>query len=331
MLKIEDVAKYAGVSVSTVSRVINGNYRVTTAKYKKVKNAIEELGYISPKMQSEYRQKQILIISTTINRDIISCMEDSAGKYNMSTLYKYIPESEVDIEALPLDSAKFDGIIIIDALATVDTYRMLRNICPVVLCRVQYDCPDTISVSVDDERVAYDITSHFINKGKRNIALICDIDRSFSSDTTNLIKLEDRKRIMNGYYLALLNYKIPIRDELIIIANDFGESNFAETRFRELLYESETCPDAVFSSSIPLAEKLANIAKDCGKQVPGEIDFASCGGIFSNLKIPGMLYAGQPLDRLADVTIQTLKSIMEGELPADRQHNVYIEHMLTTL
>ncbi len=34
----------------------------------------------------------------------------------------------------------------------------------VVLCRVQYDCPDTISVSVDDERVAYDITSHFINK-----------------------------------------------------------------------------------------------------------------------------------------------------------------------
>jgi len=325
MVRIEDVARHAGVSIATVSRVINGNYRVSTAKYNKVLKAIEELGYKSTKLQSENRQKQILIISSLINEDMIRCFEDSASKLNLSTLYKYIPESEVDIDMLPSKS-DFDGIIILDALVTAETYEKLKKLCPVVLCRVQYNYPDTVSVSVDDELVAYDITSYFIKKGKRNIALVCDMDRSISSGTTNLIRLADRKRILNGYYLAHIDNGLPIRSDLIIYADDFVESNLVESRFRELLADPEICPDAVFSASIAFALDLMEIAKSCGKQMPRDIEFATCGGMFSHLELPGITYAGQPLDRLADVSVQTLNSMMKGELPADRQHHIYIEH-----
>jgi LacI family transcriptional regulator len=325
MVTIDDVAKHAGVSIATVSRVINGSYRILTTKYEKVLKAMDELGYKSSKRQ--FDNKQILIISSMINEQFIKYFEDSAGKYNLSTLYKYIPESDISLDNLP-NKNDYDGVIILDAAATEDTYEKLRSICPVVLCRVQYNYPNTISVSVDDEQAAYDVTSYFIKKGRRKIAMICDIDRSFSSDSTNHIKLRDRQRLLNGYYLALLENDIPIDPELIATSDDFAESRLVEEMFRKLFSDPERCPDAVFSGSIVLAFRLSDIAKECGKRVPEDIAFGTCGGIFDYQTSPHMTYAGQPLDRLADITVQTLNSIMKGEIPADKQHHIYIEHIL---
>ena len=325
MITIDDVAKLAGTSIATVSRVVNGNYRIPTLKYEKVLKAMDELGYRPQKKQLD--NKQILIISTIINERFIRCFEDSASRCNCSTLYKYIGDSDVNLDNLPSKN-DFDGIIIIDALATEETYDKLRSVCPVVLCRVQYDFPNTVSVSVDDEQIAYDVVSYFIKKGRRRVAMFCDIDRNYTNGLTNHIQLGDRKRLIQGYYLALMEHGIPVEPELILTADDFEGSESAEEKFRKLFSDPEKCPDAVFSGSLAFAMTLSDIAKECGKQVPGDIAFGTCGGIFTDPPFPELTYAGQPLDRLADVTVQTLCSIVKGEIPPDKQHHIYIEHML---
>lgn len=326
MVKIDDVAKHAGVSIATVSRVINGSYRISTTKYEKVLRSMEELGYKSPKMQQS-ENKQILIISSLINEKTIKYFEDSASKNNCYTLYKYIPDSDISLESLP-NKSEFDGIIILDALINEANYEKLRSICPVVLCRVQYEYQNTISVSVDDELVAYDVTSYFIEKGRCKIAMICDIDRSFSAGSADLIRLGDRKRLLHGYYLSLLEHEVPIDPALVVTSDDYAESHLVEDKFRKLFSDPDLCPDAVFSGSILLAMTLMRIAKECGRRVPEDIAFGTCGGIFNDQTVPGLTYAGQPLDRLADITVQTLCSIMKGDIPSDKQHHIYIEHVL---
>lgn len=322
MPTLEDVAKKAGVSTATVSRVINGNVRTTTRNHELVRKAVEEIGYNSSKRVLD--RKTILVINMVLGNHMVQALENSAGKYNCTTAYKFVMSSDINPDDIPFHD-DLDGIIICNSLASEENYRRLRSICPIVLCRVLFDYPNTISVSIDDEQASYDLTTYLIEKGRRNIAMLCDITQSYSGEETVNYKLLDRGKQLRGYIRALEEHGLPV-DKDLIMTTDFDDFFTDMSEFIGYVIKIGKCPDAVVSTIPAIAEIRAEFRKH-DKKVPDDVAVATFAG--GSLPMDDdIVYIEIPESQIADITMHSMLSAINGDLPPNNKISVNIAHVL---
>ncbi len=180
---VKDVAKAAGVSIATVSRVLNKNYFVSKELEQKVTNAIKQLNYYPNSVARSLKNKNTLTIGflvsdisnsyfTTISRAI----EDVIQQHNYSLIVcsnDSKPEKEYTYLKLLLEK-KVDGIIINTTGKNDDFIADISEKVPIVLCGRKVNAPNFIGDFVDSDNVSgsYDLTSHLIKLGHRKIGLI---------------------------------------------------------------------------------------------------------------------------------------------------------------
>ena len=324
MVTVIDVAKKAGVSVATVSRVLNSNYIVTKEKRDKVLKAIEELGYVpktTVRTEKNSEKKVIVVLAAAIIHDIIAGIQDFGVQHGYEIMISYhASEAKSSQPWSFLPKGQLGGLIILNMLFNEQELQEISDTVPVVQCSQYTSIPNAYAVTVDDENAAYHAVSHLIETGKRKIAFVgMGIEEGEGCISTNFSK--DR---LIGYRRALEDNGITFNPKLVKYSDNSYESG-AQSAIK--LLEQQIPFDSVFCVTDNLAVACLNTFKEAGYRIPEDI--AVCG--FDNQEIsemtnPKLTTVDQPFYEIGYESMRMLESIIKCEISTGRR--VLIEHKL---
>jgi LacI family transcriptional regulator len=239
---IYDVARAAGVSAATVSRVLNDHKGVDPELAERVRLHSERLGYERNEVARNLRRKTTslwaAIVSDVANpffTSVVRGIEDVASSAGYSVV---LCNSDEDIDKenryiAAAVAARMGGVIISPALEDrTDIAPLLRNRIPVVSVDRRLSTAEVDTVLVDNREGAYAATAHLVELGYRRIACI-----------TGPRTIRTAVERVDGYRAALRHFKVPVRNELIRYS-DYRHAG-GNAAMLALLAAPEP-PDAVF-------------------------------------------------------------------------------------
>lgn len=211
---VKDVAKAAGVSAATVSRVVNDDPRISDKTREKVLRSIENLGYkLNSIARSLKTNKSYTIgfISPEIPNDffmsIAKGVEDECRKHGYNIIICNSNESiEEEIDRIHLLGQKcVDGIILIPATAEGAHYAQIKDMnVPVVLADRLVKDFEADAVLVDNINGSYSAVEYLISQGERRIGFI-------GGD----VRITSAGERYEGYRRALADYRIPLEEDIV--------------------------------------------------------------------------------------------------------------------
>ena len=266
MISIQDIAKESGVSVATVSRIINSSNRVRPETERKVREIMKKYNYHPNSSARNLRKMEtnvvFILMSTIVNpflAKVVKGIEDASFELGYHTMIcNTYDNTERDTRYLDLVKKRFaDGVIIIGSNLKPQELRKTVGNIPIVQCSEYVVDVGIPRVSIDNKKAAYEATEHLIKKGKRKIVHIT-VENNYISTKLRL----------EGYKKALADNGIPFDPELIVTGN-YGFRN-ANSVMDEFFDSGKSC-DAVFAISDRMAAGAIRSAKCHGLKVPDDI------------------------------------------------------------
>ena len=310
MSTINDVARRAGVSVVTVSRVLNGATHVNPATRASVERAIAELSYVPNVVARSLRSKRTRTLGllvpditnafwTTLARGV----EDSAQGRGYSVFLCNTDENPAKQQHYlrAVLSQRVDGVIIAPYDSDADNLVPLRskNVpCVVVDRRVRGWEVDT--VCADSVAGARALTQHLISLGHRRIAIL--------SGPAHTSTAEDR---VVGYCMALSEANIPL-DSRLIRRGEFRA--LSGERLTHQLLDEGLEVSAIFAANNAMARGVMDALEKRGLRIPEDIALV-CFDDFSDLSsvFPFLTVVAQPAYDMGTNAAQLLFSHLDNE------------------
>ena len=310
MTTISDVARRAGVSTVTVSRVINGGSNVKPATRDKVQQAIEEMHYLPNVAARSLRSKRTYTLAllvpditnsfwTTVARGI----EDEAQNGGYSVLLCNTdedPAKQLRYQDVII-SQRVDGVIITPYDSDARNLARLRDRkIPIVVIDRRIDGWDVDTVSSDSVAGAQTLVKHLIGLGHQRIAVI--------SGPSSTSTAHDR---VTGYRIALVEAGIPI-DAGLIKLGEFKALSGEELTY-QLLAETPR-PTAIFAANNAIAIGVIKAAEKRGLRIPQDLALV-CFDDLPNLSLvlPFLTVVVQPAYEIGVRAAQLLLSRIEGQ------------------
>ncbi len=272
-LTLEDVARQAGVSRSTVSRVVNDHPNVRPDVRRRVLEVIQSTGYHPNEAARTLASQRSRTIGLILPHSVSFFFTDpyyphltkgiaQGCNHNDYTLALFLVGSLEDEEKIfPRVSRKglLDGVIVQSGHHGDQGIigRMVDANIPLVVVGRPFRSDNVSYIDVDNVNAAYNAVSHLVRAGRRRIATI-------TGPTTSTVGI-DRKM---GYQRALIDRGRKI-DEALIKEGDFTEAG-GYYAMQQLL---PLKPDAVFAASDIMAYGAMRAAKDAGCRIPEDIAF----------------------------------------------------------
>ncbi len=264
MATIKEVAQLAGVSVATVSRVLNRKTEVSPELESRVRLAVEELNYhphrVARSLRVQTGQIVGLIISDIQNfffTAVVRGVEDVAYEHGYTLLLCNSDEHR-EKERLYIDTMLAENVagVIITPVAETDNYchALLANGVPVVAMDRRMRDLDVDTVIINNVEGAYEATRHLIRLGHRRIGFIGG----------PLCTTTGRERI-EGYRKALAEHGMPV-DLALIKISDFKQGGGYQST-RELL-EMDASPTAIFAGNNLMTLGALNAIHEKNLRVP---------------------------------------------------------------
>ncbi len=303
---LNDIAKAAGVSVSTVSRVVNNKtekYRISNKTKKLVIETAKKLNYRPNELARGLRLKKThtigLIVPDIANpffSQVTRIIQTKAYQLGYSLIVCNTDENvETEIAQIELLRSKgIDGFILMPVGSDSDHIKKLLNSnFPIVLLDRCFDELRTNSVVVDNYKAAYNATEYLLKNGHRKIAIIQGIPRTYTSNAR-----------LNGYLDALKSFNVKI-DEQYIVGKDFRRENgYIETK---LLLNLEKPPTAIFTTSDLITLGALQAIFEERNLIPNDISIVSFDDIdFGPYLISPLTAVSQPKEMMGEMAVKLL-------------------------
>ena len=299
MVNIKDIAKQAGMSPSTVSRVVNGKKYVNSEKRALILKLIEETDYVPDKAARSMVLRRTytvgIVIPDTFNmfqRQLFSIIEHQLESFGYHTLFFFVKsEGASEDECLNrLKGEKLDGVIMMHEIRNPRFYEYLIRVgLPAVLATFDHEGSDIPSIHVNEEQGAFDAVLHLVNLGHKKMNIISGSASSFGRQRTE------------GYFRALETAGIE-RDESRLILTKSYTAEAGMYGMREMLLRN---PDftAVFAVTDELAIGAIRVLEDEGFRVPEDISVIGFDDIdISSYIVPRLTTIRQPLADMGERT-----------------------------
>jgi len=300
---MKDVARRAGVSVATVSHVINETRYVTEELRIKVLEAMEELSYHPNVLARSLRQGVTHTIGLVVpdnSNPFFAEMARAAETIGFQNGYSVIlcnSDKNVERETTyvqVLIAKQVDGIIFIATGSNVSNLHELTKLgIPVVVA--DRDIPQTLAdvVLVNNEQGGYEATRYLLSLGHRRIAALA----------FPMIPSASIERV-RGYKRALNEAGIPFRDEWIVYGTDSYSGG--EAAMTHLLRLPEP-PTAVFAYNDVMAIGAYRAIHRAGLQIPRDMSIVGFDNIgLASAVVPALTTVAQPIADLAARSMQLL-------------------------
>ncbi len=334
MPNIKMIARKAGVSISTVSRVMNGSKPVSPELQKRVYDAVQQMNYKPNSIaRSLILKKTNLIgvvvpdVSNSFHAQILSGIEECAAlaDYGVIICNVYRNLKQQKYFNLMLER-HVDGIIMLHENTKEElTDFQKRSTTPLLLASVPLEVADIPFVGINEISAAYEAVKHLIEKGHKDIGLIY-------GDCTALGILR-----VEGYKNALKDYDIPVRTELMVQCPCSVAQGY---QAMEQILKLDRRPTAVFCVSDEMAIGALDCILDKGLKVPDDISLIGFDDIeLGQVVRPKLTTIHQPIKEIGKEAARLIIDIIEkkgkavaGKDPEDYkaglQTRLILEHSL---
>ena len=317
LLNIYDISKQAGVSIATVSRVLNGSSSVKPKTRKKVLDVIEKCGYtpnafarglgldsmnsigiLCADCSDIYLAKAVYYIEGNLREGGYNCILRCCGYDlpNKQRAVNLLLAQRVDalimvgysfIEANPEDNK-----YISDAAAQV----------PVLMLNADFDCPNVFCTMCDDFKATLEATLALLHSGIEDVLYLYN-----SRSHSGLKKL-------SGYQAAFTSKDIPINKQLIQFYQGSREDIPGVCRFLNELKDQGITFHAVLASDDMLAAGAVKYAKSQGLTIPDELSVIGFNNsLLTECSEPAITSIDNHLETLCSQLVKICISTLNGE------------------
>ena len=316
--KIYDIAGAAGVSLATVSRVLNHPEKVKESTRNKVLKIIKEKGYkpnANARGLASRRSTTVAIVIPTISRasvaEMIQGIDDSAKKfgYTVRLFTNTDPNlaSEVWSEVI---ASSVDGILLMNDEITKETINHIKNTpVPVVFVNMLSPVDDFGSVGIDYEACAYKMTKEMIDRGNKDIMFI---------GTEHKYTVNELKE--KGYNKAMKEAGLPLN-----IVRTSGDLSINEPQFTEMVKKGVPQVALVVRDSIAIS--FMNIASKHGYKVPEDLQVIGFQNTkYAELSNPKLTCVETPIYEIGNKAMAHLTELMQDNNQNKKSSNILVDY-----
>jgi LacI family transcriptional regulator len=316
---LEEIAKLAGVSRSTVSRVINDQPNVRQQVRERVWQIVRETGYQPHAAARSLVTRRTRIVGVLIPEAVTTLFTDpfflhllrgithtcNSQRYQLILSLFNDPAGPEAVYRRVVRSCHLDGVVVASAREDDPLIARLGNDrVPFVLVGRHTD--DCVSyVDIDNIAAARMAVEHLIRLGHRRIGAI--------TGPLNMTSGTDR---LKGYRQALEAHRLPLEDALVV-EGDFSEASGSAAAHRLLALSVS----AIFAASDSMAVGALKAVREAGLQVPHDVALVGFDDLpLASAVQPPLTTVRQPIERLgsmaADLLLNLLENPPDGQAPA---------------
>ncbi len=315
-ITILDVAKAAGVSISTVSRVLNGKDDVAPATIDRVQEVVQALGYTSSLAARGMRGRHnnvlglilpgiadpyCVAIMSGVSQAIEQMDKDLLIYTSCSAQTAYAGQRELSYLSL-LNGGIADGVAVVAPLATNFT-----SSAPVVIIDPNHASPDYPAIISTNCEGASAVMNYLTGLGHRRIAHI-----SGRMDSISAIQR------MQGYRDGLAAAGLPF-DECLVQTGNYQEGQAYHCAGRLLALEDR--PTAIFAANDVTAAGVYRAAAQAGLRIPGDLSVVGFDNIREAARfVPALTTVDQFLEDTGRIAMEMLVKLINDEKLPCRQH-----------
>lgn len=274
-----DVAKAAGVSPATVSRVLNHRSLVKEETVRQVQDAMNALNYAPKGAEEEREEDRVPLIvlniptsNTLFYQEIIRGAFEAAAAHGFFVIineYSLKDGAGPDYSKL-LRRTKANGVIMLNRVSE-EFLSYVQEVCPVVQCCEHNDQTAFSFVGIDDYKSARDAADHLLSCGCRKIAML-----------NGPLNFHYAIRRRQGFLDSLLQAGVTVPEKWLVSISDINYDMAFSACYRLLSLENP--PEAFFAVSDVFAIAAVNAARQFNLRVPEDIMVVG----FDNLEISKM-------------------------------------------
>ena len=310
-IDIEYIAKAAGVSRSTVSRVLTNKSNVKEETRQKVEDVMREANYHPSIMARGLATGRLNIIALIVSDirnpfyaelvwTINNCLREQGYLMTLYNSTQVMGENDQHLQKL-FDYG-FSGIIIADARNESSFARLLANAsCPIVLVNRELDCSaDYDTISVDNRKGGYLATEHLLSLGHRRIGML----RGPSISTTSQGRYE-------GYLSAMREYGLTPDPRHVFsgILNLESGEEFA----KKVIIESDNPPTAVFVGGDLMSLGVMDCCLRHGIRIPEDLSIVGFDDIpVTETKMIDLTTVHHPFGKMGELVAQRIIDRIQG-------------------
>lgn len=299
MATIREVAKLAGVSPATVSRVVNGLDGFSAQTRMRVHDAIDELGYEPDTLARGLKTARSALIgvlapavSDALSSQIMTGIESAARTEGHTVMLgRTGPGAELATGYLrTLRAYRPAGVVLISTAITPDMRRAAGPRVPLISVAIR-DGAEFPSIAIDDELAAYEATAALLRAGHRHIGLL-------AGEASSLLVNTPRER---GYRRAMREAGAPPLEER---GNSLYESAAPAL---ERLWHRDPRLTAVFALSDEMGAAVVNELQRRGLRVPEDVSVLGFDDTPTSRHVhPALSTVGQPLVPMGELAVRAL-------------------------
>ena len=318
---IRDVANTAGVSIKTVSRVLNNEPFVKKSTRDKVVTAIDELGYVASMPARRLAKGQSYTIGLIFHnaswhytQDVLRGVIETARKAGYSTLIHPCDVcSDIDTkEVLNLVHQRaVDGLIFTPPADNArDVINELQQLeVPFVRLTPQDRTSLLPYVTATDMQGAFEMTNYLLSLGHRRIGFIHGPEDQRAG--------HDR---FAGYKKAISDAGIELDSDMITYGDDHFKSGFHAAQH---LLQLKAMPSAIFCNNDEMAAGCISAVFEAGLKVPNNISVAGFDDIpLASQVWPSLTTVKQPIHEIAEIATNMLIQLLNGEDSIGLYHEI---------
>ena len=320
---IQDVARQAGVSAATVSRVLSAPDRVTEATRDRVHVAVRDTGYTINQAARSLRQRTartILLAAPDIGNPFYSTIVDAVIREASLRGYSVLVASRIGDDPNRwlsdyLHSTRADGLLLFDG--SLDTRRLhgLGGESGALPLVAAYDeIPDEAinSVITDNRLAAMRVVQYLVDLGHREIGHIIGPSRNATKNERYL-----------GFVAAMDEAGLPVREDWLVQ----GDYNMASgVVAAERLLALDALPSAVFAGNDDMAIGLIHRLRLAGIECPRDISVVGFDDIaIASFFAPPLTTMRQPRETIGQLATRALIDIIEGVIPEDEPVHIMLK------
>jgi DNA-binding LacI/PurR family transcriptional regulator len=303
---IYNVAKEAGVSIATVSKVINRTGSISERTRKKVFQVMKKLNYQPSVVASALTGKQtktigliIPDISNPFFAEIARSIEDRSHEQGFNVIMCSTDNNEEKEKRYlsVLTRQRIDGLVVASAFRSTSLIEdMMKQSVPIALIATKIPKLSIHTVTVDDYKGGYIAASYLLSLGHKKVAIIVEDARS------NQPRLHAFKDVM-------LEAKIPIPDHYVIQTEATIQKGYGSAK--QLLSLQER-PTAIFACNDLLAIGAMQAAKEAGIRIPQDLSIIGFDNtVLSVTTAPMLTTVAQPMKEMGAKVVDLLIQEME--------------------
>jgi LacI family transcriptional regulator len=312
MATVRDVAKLAGVSPITVSRVINKAGYISDETRRRVEEAIRQLGYVPNTLARSLRLRQtntLALVLTDITNPfwttVVRGVEDAASDAGFNVILCNTDESEIEQEKYlnVLLQKRVDGVLLVPVRCNRETVQGIQNQnVPLVVLDRHIPGVEVDSVRCDSEGGAFDLIKLLLARGHTKIAML--------SGPQGVSSADDR---VAGYMRALEQAGLDHQNELIFYG-EFTQQSGYEMAQKALGVQPR--PTAFFAANNFITMGSFKAARDAGLKVPEDIALVGFDDLPIELIIdPFFTVAAQPAYAMGKQATELILARVAQQVP----------------